>query len=124
MRPIGLFALAVSLIIAASSSTKAAESASKAAKLTRLRLSHSTVNTRSAIVWIAEAQGSFAKYGLDVETIFLQSSNLQTAAIATNEVQIGNMGGATVLSGAGSTKAASSTRSSIRKKDNGKWNHV
>lgn len=84
---------------------RAAEPASKTTKLTRLRLSQSTVNTRSAIVWIAQVQGFFAKYGLDVETIFLQSSNLQTAALATNEVQIGNMGGATVLSGAAGGQA-------------------
>ena len=32
-------------------------------------------------------------------TVFLQSSNLQTAALATGEVQIGAIGGATVLSG-------------------------
>ncbi|MSP38109.1 MAG: ABC transporter substrate-binding protein [Deltaproteobacteria bacterium] len=77
----------------------AADSPARPTKLIRMRLSQSTVNTRSAILWVAQAQGFFAKYGLDVETIFLQSSNLQTAALATNEVQIGNIGGATVLSG-------------------------
>jgi ABC-type nitrate/sulfonate/bicarbonate transport system substrate-binding protein len=76
-----------------------ADSPARPAKLIRMRLSQSTVNTRSAILWVAQAQGLFAKYGLEVETIFLQSSNLQTAALATNEVQIGNIGGATVLSG-------------------------
>ena len=80
-------------------SAQAADSPARPAKLIRMRLSQSTVNTRSAILWVAQAQGFFAKYGLDVETIFLQSSNLQTAALATNEVQIGNIGGATVLSG-------------------------
>jgi ABC-type nitrate/sulfonate/bicarbonate transport system substrate-binding protein len=79
---------------------QAADSAARPAKLAHMRLSQSTVNTRSAILWVAQAQGFFAKYGLDVETIFLQSSNLQTAALATNEVQIGNIGDATVLSGA------------------------
>src|SRR5258706_6525665 len=79
---------------------QAADSGARPAKLARMRLSQSTVNTCSAILWVAKAQGFFAKYGLDVEPIFLQSSNLQTAALATNEVQIGNIGGATVLSGA------------------------
>jgi NitT/TauT family transport system substrate-binding protein len=81
-------------------SAQGADSPARPAKLIRMRLSQSTVNTRSAILWVAQAQGLFAKYGLEVETIFLQSSNLQTAALATNEVQIGNIGGATVLSGA------------------------
>ena len=100
----GLILLIIGLV-GAPQMSRAAEPASKPAKLTKLRLSQSTVNTRSAIIWIAQAQGFFAKYGLDVETIFLQSSNLQTAALATNEVQIGNMGGATVLSGAASGQA-------------------
>ena len=92
-------------LVGAPQMARAAEPASKTAKLAKLRLSQSTVNTRSAIIWIAQAQGFFTKYGLDVETIFLQSSNLQTAALATNEVQIGNMGGATVLSGAAGGQA-------------------
>ena len=78
---------------------RAAEVPAKAGKLIKVRVSQSTLNTRVAILWIAQAQGLFAKYGLDVETVFLQSSNLQTAALATGEVQIGTIGGATVLSG-------------------------
>ena len=97
--------VAVIALLALSQPARAAEPPSKTSRLARLRLSQSTVNTRSAIIWIAQAQGFFAKYGLDVETIFLQSSNLQTAALATNEVQIGNMGGATVLSGAAGGQA-------------------
>jgi ABC-type nitrate/sulfonate/bicarbonate transport system substrate-binding protein len=89
----------VSLLALIVNSAQAADSPARPAKLIRMRLSQSTVNTRSAILWVAQAQGFFTKYGLDVETIFLQSSNLQTAALATNEVQIGNIGGATVLSG-------------------------
>ncbi len=77
----------------------AADSAAKTTKLVKLRVSQSTLNTRAAILWIAQAQGFFAKYGLDAETVFLPSSNIQTAALATGEVQIGTIGGATVLSG-------------------------
>jgi NitT/TauT family transport system substrate-binding protein len=77
----------------------AADSAGKTSKLVKLRVSQSTLNTRAAILWIAQAQGFFAKNGLDVETVFLPSSNIQTAALATGEVQIGTIGGATVLSG-------------------------
>jgi len=77
----------------------AADSAARTGKLVKLRVSQSTLNTRAAILWIAQAQGFFAKNGLDVETVFLPSSNIQTAALATGEVQIGTIGGATVLSG-------------------------
>jgi ABC-type nitrate/sulfonate/bicarbonate transport system substrate-binding protein len=66
--------------------------------LTKVRISQSAVNTRSAVLWIAKGQGFFAKYGLDVETIYLRSSNLQMAAMATGDVQFGSSGGAPVLS--------------------------
>jgi len=66
--------------------------------LPRVRVSQSAVNTRSAILWIAQGQGLFAKHGIEVETIYLRSSNLQMAALATGEVQISNSGGAPVLS--------------------------
>lgn len=65
---------------------------------TRIRISQSAVNTRSTVLWIAQGQGFFAKNGLDVETIYLRSSNLQMAAMATGDVQIGSSGGAPVLS--------------------------
>lgn len=87
------------LTLLAAQPSRAAEPANKSGKLIKLRVSQSTLNTRAAILWIAQAQGFFAKYGLDAETVFLPSSNIQTAALATGEVQIGTIGGATVLSG-------------------------
>ncbi len=79
---------------------QAASAPEKAGKaiLPRVRVSQSAVNTRSAILWIADGQGLFAKHGIAVETIYLRSSNLQMAALVTNEVQISNSGGAPVLS--------------------------
>jgi ABC-type nitrate/sulfonate/bicarbonate transport system substrate-binding protein len=64
----------------------------------KLRISQSALNTRSAVLWIAQAQGLFAKNGLEAEVILLQSSNLQTAALAAGDVQLATIGGATVLS--------------------------
>jgi len=66
--------------------------------LSKIRISQSAVNTRSAVLWIAQGRGFFARNGLDVETIYLRSSNLQMAAMATGDVQIGSSGGAPVLS--------------------------
>ena len=64
----------------------------------KLRISQSAVNTRSAVLWIALGQGFFSKHGLDVEAIYLRSSNIQMAALATGDVQFGSSGGAPVLS--------------------------
>jgi ABC-type nitrate/sulfonate/bicarbonate transport system substrate-binding protein len=70
----------------------AAQVAQKSAPpiLSKIRISQSAVNTRSAVLWIAQGQGFFARSGLDVETIYLRSSNLQMAAMATGDVQIGD----------------------------------
>jgi ABC-type nitrate/sulfonate/bicarbonate transport system substrate-binding protein len=62
--------------LAAARPIDAADPSAKAAKLIKLRVSQSTLNTRAAILWIAQAQGLFAKYGVDAETVFLASSNI------------------------------------------------
>ena len=79
---------------------EAAQVAPKTARpsLARIRISQSAVNTRSAVLWIAHGQGIFAKNGLEVETIYLRSSNLQMAAMATGDVHFASSGGAPVLS--------------------------
>jgi len=89
-----LFSLLTSEVV-----TEAALAPSTSGKpaVTKLRMSQSAVNTRSAVLWVAKGQGFFAKYGLDVETIYLRSSNLQMAAMATGDVQFGSSGGAPVL---------------------------
>ena len=78
----------------------AAQNATKSGRpaLAKIRISQSAVNTRSAILWIAQGQGLFARHGLEVETIYLRSSNLQMAAMATGDVQFASSGGAPVLS--------------------------
>ncbi len=71
---------------------------SSGSTLAKIRVSQSALNTRSAVLWIAQAQGFFAKNDLQAEVILVQSSNLQTAALASGEVQIATIGGATALS--------------------------
>ena len=66
--------------------------------LTKVRISQSAVNTRSAVFWIAQGQGIFTKHGVEVEMIYLRNSSLQMAALATGDVQIASSGGAPVLS--------------------------
>jgi len=95
--------LALLILLAGALDAQAVQSAQPSSAVgkpvvTKLRISQSAVNTRSAVLWIAKGQGFFAKYGLDVETIYLRSSNLQMAAMATGDVQFGSSGGAPVLS--------------------------
>jgi ABC-type nitrate/sulfonate/bicarbonate transport system substrate-binding protein len=92
--------LTLIFVIAANLDSPPAQGAAVTGKpsLTKVRISQSAVNTRSAVLWIAKGQGFFTKQGLDVETIYLRSSNLQMAAMATGDVQFGSSGGAPVLS--------------------------
>ena len=100
------FALSCSTIVIAAllildcGRLQAAQVAPKSARsaLTKVRISQSAVNNRSAVLWIAESQGIFAKNGIAVETIYLRSATLQMAAMATGEVQFASSGGAPVLS--------------------------
>jgi len=93
-------AIIVLMLLLNAYAASAAQVAPKNARpsLTKIRISQSAVNTRSAILWIAQGQGLFAKNGLEVETIYLRSSNLQMAAMATGDVQFASSGGAPVLS--------------------------
>lgn len=97
-RSIALVSLA--LLIGNKFYADAAQIAPKTARpgLAKIRISQSAVNTRSAILWIAEGQGLFAKNGIEVETIYLRSSNLQMAAMASGDVHFASSGGAPVLS--------------------------
>jgi NitT/TauT family transport system substrate-binding protein len=92
--------LLIFILVASRIDSQAAAALSTTSKpaLTKLRISQSAVNTRSAVLWIAQGQGIFAKHGVEIETIYLRSSNLQMAALATGEVQIASSGGAPVLS--------------------------
>jgi NitT/TauT family transport system substrate-binding protein len=87
---IGLLVYASELYAAQTKTTKPA--------VTKVRISQSAVNTRSAVLWIADRQGFFAKHDIEVETIYLRSSNIQMAAMATGDVQFASSGGAPVLS--------------------------
>lgn len=96
-RSLALFLLASLLI---DSDLHGAQSTAKSGKETptKIRVSQSAVNTRSAVLWVAERQGFFARNGLEVETVYLRSSNLQMAAMATGDVHFASSGGAPVLS--------------------------
>lgn len=95
----GIFTALVTFALCCGCLNSAAAAAATAKpSLTKIRVSQSAVNARSAVLWIAQEQGIFAKHALEVETIYLRNSNLQMAALATGDVQIASSGGAPVLS--------------------------
>jgi NitT/TauT family transport system substrate-binding protein len=92
------FAFFILLAVPADLRALAAPAPAVKPALIKLRISQSAVNTRSAVLWIAQGQGIFAKHGIEIETIYLRNSNLQMAGLATGDVQIASSGGAPVLS--------------------------
>jgi NitT/TauT family transport system substrate-binding protein len=77
---------------------RAAQPAQKAKPaLAKIRISQSAVAARSTVLWIAQEKGLFAKHGIDMEVVYLRSSPLQMAALATGEVQFAASGGSPLL---------------------------
>lgn len=68
--------------------------------LPKVRISQSAIAINSAPLWIAQGQGFFAKYGFEAEIIYVRSSTLQMAALATGQVQISITGGTPLLAAA------------------------
>lgn len=75
-------------------------SETQAGSLAKVRLSQSNVGLNSAPLWLGISQGFFAKYGLDLEPIYVRNSTIQMMALTTDQVQFSNTGGGPALNAA------------------------
>jgi NitT/TauT family transport system substrate-binding protein len=53
----------------------------------RVKASYAAVNASQSPLWVAQDRGLFAKYGLDVDLIFISSGSLNVQALVGNSVQ-------------------------------------
>jgi NitT/TauT family transport system substrate-binding protein len=53
----------------------------------RVKASYAAVNASQSPLWVAQDRGFFAKYGLDVDLIFISSGSLNVQALVGNTVQ-------------------------------------
>ena len=53
----------------------------------RIRASYAAVNASQSPLWVAQARGFFAKYGLDVDLIYISSGSLNVQALVGGTVQ-------------------------------------
>jgi NitT/TauT family transport system substrate-binding protein len=53
----------------------------------RVKASYAAVNASQSPLWVAHDRGVFAKYGLDVDLIFISSGSLNVQALVGNTVQ-------------------------------------
>jgi NitT/TauT family transport system substrate-binding protein len=70
--------LTIALLLALSSPVAAAE---------RVRASYAAPNASQSPLWAAQARGFFAKYGLDVDLLYISSGSLNVQALVGNSVQ-------------------------------------
>ena len=56
---------------------------------TKLIVGYAAINARVSPLWIAEEQGYFAKYGLQVEQIYLRGAPTLVAGLASGDIQLG-----------------------------------
>lgn len=71
--------------------------ASQAAE--KIRISYTAISGEQSILWIAKEAGTFERYGLDPEMIFIESSTLATQAMLAGDLHLGLLGGSGVILG-------------------------
>jgi NitT/TauT family transport system substrate-binding protein len=70
----------------------AISSSADAQALKRIRIGYPSLSFRQSNVWVAKEMGLFAKYGLDVEPIFLRGGQMATQALVAGDPPIVNIG--------------------------------
>ena len=63
----------------------------------KLIVGYAALNPRVSPLWIAEEQGLFAKFGLDVQPIYLRGAPTLVAGLASGDMHVGRTGGSAVL---------------------------
>jgi ABC-type nitrate/sulfonate/bicarbonate transport system substrate-binding protein len=58
---------------------------------------YATFTARIVPLWLAQEQGFFSKYGIEVEPVFIRGAPTLVAGLAANSIQIGRTGGSAML---------------------------
>ena len=66
-------------------------------KLEKMRVGYSAHAGALAPIWITKESGSFRKYGLDVDLVFISGGPTTAAALISGEVQVATVGGPAVV---------------------------
>jgi ABC-type nitrate/sulfonate/bicarbonate transport system substrate-binding protein len=63
----------------------------------KLIVGYAALNARVSPLWIADEQGLFTKYGLDVQPIYLRGAPTLVAGLASGDMHLGRSGGSAAL---------------------------
>jgi ABC-type nitrate/sulfonate/bicarbonate transport system substrate-binding protein len=58
---------------------------------------YATYTARIVPLWLAQEQGFFAKYGIDVDPVFIRGAPTLVAGLAAGSIHIGRTGGSAML---------------------------
>lgn len=86
MKPIVKFTVLVVLVLALAAGNAGAQT------LKRIRIGYPSLSFRQSNVWVAKEVGLFAKYGLEVEPIYLRGGQMATQALVAGDPPIVNIG--------------------------------
>jgi ABC-type nitrate/sulfonate/bicarbonate transport system substrate-binding protein len=67
----------------------------------KLIVGYAALNARISPLWLAEEQGYLAKYGLQVEQVYLCGAPTLVAGLASGDIQLGRSGGSATLAAIG-----------------------
>src|ERR1043166_5717453 len=67
----------------------------------KLIVGYAALNARISPLWLAEEQGYLAKYGLQVEQVYLRGARTLVPGLASGDIQLGRSGGSATLAAIG-----------------------
>jgi ABC-type nitrate/sulfonate/bicarbonate transport system substrate-binding protein len=67
----------------------------------KLIVGYAALNARISPLWLADEQGYLAKYGLQVEQVYLRGAPTLVAGLASGDIQLGRSGGSATLAAIG-----------------------
>ena len=68
-----------------------------AAAAGKIILGYAAPGARALPFWMAQELGLFAKYGVDVEPVFIRGAPILVAGLASGDIQVGSTGGSATL---------------------------
>ena len=68
-----------------------------AAAASKYVVGYATFTARIVPLWLAQEQGFFAKYGIDVDPVFIRGAPTLVAGLASGSIHIGRTGGSAML---------------------------
>jgi len=87
----------ITILIALAFSSVMANTAIGAAAPVKHAVGYATFTARIVPLWLAQEQGFFTKYGIDVEPVFIRGAPTLVAGLAANSIHIGRTGGSAML---------------------------